>query len=585
MNQFSRKRSYPSLLDSVSCATSYGALSMRIAIIYLPHHRFSLTLFIKDKFGRKPLLLEILVQGFQLTRRPNIYDFETSGQAGRPVETHLGKSGRTNVVPGCWESCLEKSGSGLFRNRKQITPDQLRRQVLPLWNGVLKYSAIRGQIFPNSQTIYDGQQFTPQERMKDPAAWPEVVVIPSNGCNTLCSGPGPTLENARQFLGWWRHCLPAHQCMGIYSAALCMLTGSHDLCGIKESARQKGREIRRSIPARRQIAMDAPITWWKKRTCLVTMGTCQELVVRGIGNACYGPPLTFSPGMDPVEWLESMEDFFVVTSVPSSQQAASAKLSVNIAVRRELFPPASPRDIPWDELKRRFLDIYGQGESLLQLTDVAEFRRRAGKSESELVVRFICGVSSKEVHRELRLREPTALVKARQLAENAAELETEVGRSRQRTTENADAGNDNLAQAVEALTRRFDQLQTTLERSNSRRSARRGTECFRCGEQGHFLRDCPQRQTGTRPARALNNGNGDRRLLAMTALQAGHAPSVTGKLNGLEISLLLDSGAVVSVVPLSIWHKSTGREPLEAAGGSILLRARTKMDDIPINND
>ncbi|KRZ72641.1 hypothetical protein T08_5574, partial [Trichinella sp. T8] len=145
-------------------------------------------------------------------------------------------------------------------------------------------------------------------------------------------------------------------------------------------------------------------------------------------------------------------------------------------------------------LKRRFLDIYGHGESLLQLTvrfnglkqrknqsilefaqDVAEFRRRAGKSESELVVRFICGVSSKEVHRELRLREPTALVKARQLAENAAELETEVGRSRQRTTENADAGNDNLAQAVEALTRRFDQLQTTLERSNSRRSARTRT--------------------------------------------------------------------------------------------------------------
>ncbi|KRY08061.1 hypothetical protein T12_6435 [Trichinella patagoniensis] len=47
-------------------------------------------------------------------------------------------------------------------------------------------------------------------------------------------------------------------------------------------------------------------------------GPVRELVVRGIGNACYGPPPTFSPKMDPVEWLESMEDFFVVTSVPSS---------------------------------------------------------------------------------------------------------------------------------------------------------------------------------------------------------------------------------------------------------------------------
>ncbi|KRZ82848.1 hypothetical protein T08_13994, partial [Trichinella sp. T8] len=107
--------------------------------------------------------------------------------------------------------------------------------------------------------------------------------------------------------------------------------------------------------------------------------------------------------MDPVEWLESMEDFFVVTGVPSSQQAASARLSVDIAVRRELFPPGSPRDISWDELKRRFLDIYGHGESLIQLAvrfnglkqrknqsirefaqEVAELGRRAGKSESEL---------------------------------------------------------------------------------------------------------------------------------------------------------------------------------------------------------
>ncbi|KRX14023.1 hypothetical protein T07_9834 [Trichinella nelsoni] len=28
---------------------------------------------------------------------------------------------------------------------------------------------------------------------------------------TLCAAPGPTLENARQCLGWWRHCSPAHR--------------------------------------------------------------------------------------------------------------------------------------------------------------------------------------------------------------------------------------------------------------------------------------------------------------------------------------------------------------------------------------
>ncbi|KRY45630.1 hypothetical protein T03_6235 [Trichinella britovi] len=95
----------------------------------------------------------------------------------------------------------------------------------------------------------------------------EVVGISSNGCNTLCYGPAPTLENARQLLGWWRHCLPAHrkfhipsrmpcnqplqfiqlllmvECMGIHSAALCMLTGPDDLCGIKERVKAATNKI------------------------------------------------------------------------------------------------------------------------------------------------------------------------------------------------------------------------------------------------------------------------------------------------------------------------------------------------------
>ncbi|KRY60591.1 hypothetical protein T03_14522 [Trichinella britovi] len=51
-HEFHYEPIYPSLLNSVSCATSYGAPSMRIAIIYLPHHRLNLTLFIKDEFQK-----------------------------------------------------------------------------------------------------------------------------------------------------------------------------------------------------------------------------------------------------------------------------------------------------------------------------------------------------------------------------------------------------------------------------------------------------------------------------------------------------------------------------------------------------
>ncbi|KRY61307.1 hypothetical protein T03_17541 [Trichinella britovi] len=251
-------------------------------------------------------------------------------------------------------------------------------------------------------------------------------------------------------------------------------------------------------------------------------GPVREIVVREIGNACYGPPPTFSPEMDPAEWLESMEDFFVVTGVPSSHQAASARLSDHLGT--------SP------ELKRRLLDTYGHSESLIQLAvrfndlkqrknqsiaqEVTELGRRAGKSENELVARFMCGVASKEVHRGLRQREPTTL--------------TEVGGSRQRTTENADAGKDNLVQAVEALTRRFDQLETTLERSNSRRHARRATEYFRCGEQGHFLRDCPQRRVAARVMPATTS----RRPAERTMATINQVLAVPGRIEDLKISLL-----------------------------------------------
>ncbi|KRY36464.1 hypothetical protein T03_6023 [Trichinella britovi] len=96
------------------------------------------------------------------------------------------------------------------------------------------------------------------EAQQYPVAWPDVVGISSNGCSTLCSGPVPTSENERQFLGCWIHCLPVHHKLlilasdplqpansihlaaadgamhGHLNAALCMLTGSDDISGIKQ---------------------------------------------------------------------------------------------------------------------------------------------------------------------------------------------------------------------------------------------------------------------------------------------------------------------------------------------------------------
>ncbi|KRZ68512.1 hypothetical protein T10_608 [Trichinella papuae] len=70
---------------------------------------------------------------------PNI-TYRASCQAGRPAEAQLGKNGKNNLVPGCWENCLEWPISRRFRNRIQTSPDQMGRLVLLHWSETFKIS-------------------------------------------------------------------------------------------------------------------------------------------------------------------------------------------------------------------------------------------------------------------------------------------------------------------------------------------------------------------------------------------------------------------------------------------------------------
>ncbi|KRY07719.1 hypothetical protein T12_5029 [Trichinella patagoniensis] len=214
----------------------------------------------------------------------------------------------------------------------------------------------------------------------------------------------------------------------------------------------------------------------------------------------------------------------------------------------------------WQELKRRLLEAYCQSDSPIWL----EMRFSGLRQPKDQSIRDFAGevaevgcragnLVSKELHRELYLREPATLRKACQLAGYVTDIEE----GRRRTIDDAALGNGGLARTVETLARRLDKMEVTRERpcrSSRLQPIQRAMECFECGDLGHIRRDCPQLRVRTRSARASNSGTRDRRVLAMSELQAGQSPSVSSKVNGLEISLLLDSGAVVSVVPLSTWR-------------------------------
>ncbi|XP_003367574.1 conserved hypothetical protein, partial [Trichinella spiralis] len=103
---------------------------------------------------------------------PPDYSYNQLSQAGRPAEAQLGKSGRNNPAPGCWESCHELPGSRLFRNRTQILPVQVERQLYV------------GRSFSTVKQYTTGSSLPPQEHMKG-----KQLLVTRRG--TSVSGPIP----------------------------------------------------------------------------------------------------------------------------------------------------------------------------------------------------------------------------------------------------------------------------------------------------------------------------------------------------------------------------------------------------------
>ncbi|XP_003369023.1 conserved hypothetical protein [Trichinella spiralis] len=113
---------------------------------------------------------------------------------------------------------------------------------------------------------------------------------------------------------------------------------------------------------------------------------------------------------------------------------------------------------------------------------------------------------------------------------------------------------------------------------DSRTTRREKRRLFQLRWFGSLLTRLPTRKTpNPTTADGHTHRPGNRRVLFMAVLQTGETPCVNGKLIWTRVSLLLDTGAVVSVITESLWQITSGGEPLERETGTILLADGRRM--------
>ncbi|KRY86547.1 hypothetical protein T4D_8979 [Trichinella pseudospiralis] len=200
------------------------------------------------------------------------------------------------------------------------------------------------------------------------------------------------------------------------------------------------------------------------------------MALRAVGTAGYGLLLAFSPGINPTEWLDTVEDFFFVNDVPSARQAASARLLMTKATS----PPGHLRQ--------------QRVRSSLRYASVDYASERTSRSETSLAkwLKLDGEPGRQKANWKLRLREQATLTKTRQLTERLAEIEKEIKEGRRRAVNDDATESGGLVKAVDSLARRLEKMETAQDRPSRVRSTRRPTECFQCSGLGQFRRDYPQ---------------------------------------------------------------------------------------------
>ncbi|KRY40457.1 PiggyBac transposable element-derived protein 3 [Trichinella spiralis] len=197
----------------------------------------------------------------------------------------------------------------------------------------------------------------------------------------------------------------------------------------------------------------------------------REMALRGVATACYGPPQPFFRTWIRLSSWTRRPD---VSPSRLDRHGTTSGMSLSAACW-----------IPTARVSLRFDWKCAPAVCGSKRITYPRFLMRSGRSGTQ---------GRKKLHREFCLREPATLAKAHQMAESVTEIEE----GRRKIIDDAASGNGGLAKVMEALARRLDKLEATRERPSRLQLARRTMECFQ-----------------------------DRRLLAMTELQARQSPSLT----------------------------------------------------------
>ncbi|KRZ74442.1 hypothetical protein T10_13290 [Trichinella papuae] len=239
------------------CTTSYVAPFPRIAIIHSPHHCLSFTLFINDQLQKLKEAQLVLLCSFVATFQMGLVASPTGNtRSGLPLD--LSKVEET-LQPVVVQVALNCQDQGCFENTKKLRGIKLDAKFFRFGMEHFKYPAIRWQIFSNSQTMSHPRTSSYSEPTASHQALLQKLIDHLSANDTLkiahrivvvdCSAVSRRSLRLDGSRGWWKHCLPAHhkfiywprilfsqpfqflklllmsECMGVYSAAICMLSG------------------------------------------------------------------------------------------------------------------------------------------------------------------------------------------------------------------------------------------------------------------------------------------------------------------------------------------------------------------------